>query len=202
MQVNISRLHNIMEQISDDISSKEDQIKEILKAFPYDGYIEFPILEATSDTDLLNFQKNLHKKNCEVKNLFSQIEDLLKYRKYIKEMLSHFNNEKGILDRLLHVSILQKEKNIYSSWKNSVQRVASSEFDEIKKVDYYKSSFTNDNKVYSLKLKLFNQSDVEEISKKLETIDKQIQDLNNQIAFINQTTICEISSFEEYISDK
>lgn len=203
MKVNISRLHNMLEQINSDVTTKQKQINEVFAGHPYNEFaFTFPILLGTTDDDLQKFLSNIDKKRSQVLDIITQIRSLLKYRKYIREILTEQNAKSGVSNKLMQVSILQKEKCIIEQLKRSIASASSSGLDEIKNVSYYKSSFTDDNKSYDLKIYAFQPSDVVEFTKEIEDKEREIQSLNNEIAFTNQTTVCEISSFEDYISGK
>ncbi len=67
MKVNLSRIHNILQQLTAEVRAKYAQAMRPLQA----GDFSFKILEGTTDADLDEFMGKLKKKKHETEKLFA-----------------------------------------------------------------------------------------------------------------------------------
>ena len=173
MKVNLSRIHNILQQLTAEVRAKYAQAMRPLQA----GDFSFKILEGTTDADL---------------------DEFIDYGSYLRRELDKANRESGVSEQLLEVACMQRVYANMAKVRDIIEMSCSEDLDPRKGADYYKSSFTDTNRQYELLAQLFSANDMAAIEKELEAQNKAINALKDDIALTNQTTVIEIMSFEEF----
>lgn len=200
MQVNLSRIHNMLKQLAADVRDRHSQAMRPLAGGS--GTFSFRIFEGTSDSDIAAFMDKLKNKKQQTEGLFQITRQIMSYCGYLRRQLDAANREKGVADKLLELGILQKETANLAKIRDTMEMSCSEDFDPVKGVDYYKTSFTDTQKTYELSVKLFSEKDISSMEKEIEEREKAANALKDEIAFLNQTTVIEILSFEEFAQNR
>lgn len=198
MKVNLSRIHNMLQQLTAEIRSKYSQATRTLQ----DGDFSFRILEGTTDADLDEFMAKLQKKKQATEKLFADTRRIIDYGSYLRRELDKANRESGVAEKLLELGCMQRVYVNMQRIRDIIDKSCSEDLDPRKGADYYKSSFTDTNRQYELLAQLFSANDMAAIEKELEAQNKAINALKDDIALTNQTTVIEISSFEDFCRKK
>lgn len=198
MKVNLSRIHNILQQLTAEVRAKYAQAMRPLQA----GDFSFKILEGTTDADLDEFMGKLKKKKHDTEKLFADTRRIIDYDSYLRRELDKANRESGVSEKLLEVACMQRVYANMAKVRDIIEMSCSEDLDPRKGADYYKSSFTDTNRQYELLAQLFSANDMAAIEKELEAQNKAINALKDDIALTNQTTVIEIMSFEEFCGKK
>lgn len=196
-KVNLSRIHHIIKDYNEEISRINDQ----LFCSTNTSY-EFKIFEQTSENDYVTFKSKITERRAAFKNDLLKIQRMMDYIEYLKNILAGANQKKGIDSMLSHAAILNRKINLH---KNFVQIIHVSHADSlqpIREVNFYKTTFTDTEKTYSLEVPIFNEEDLPEARKKLDEIINEANELNDSIASLNQKTELEIKTFEEFCAQE
>lgn len=198
MKVNLSRIHNMLQQLAAEVRSRYAQAIRPLQA----GDFSFRILEGTTDTDLDEFMAKLEKKKRATEKLFADTRRIIDYGSYLRRELDKANRESGVSEKLLEEACMQRVYANMEKIRDIINMSCSDDLDPRKGADYYKSSFTDTNRQYELFAQLFSSNDMAAIEKELEAQNRAINVLKDDIALTNQTTVVEIMSYEEFCGNK
>lgn len=198
MKVNLSRIHNMLQQLAAEVRSRYAQAMRPLQA----GDFSFRILEGTTDTDLDEFMAKLEKKKRATEKLFADTRRIIDYGSYLRRELDKANRESGVSEKLLEEACMQRVYANMEKIRDIINMSCSDDLDPRKGADYYKSSFTDTNRQYELFAQLFSSNDMAAIEKELEAQNRAINVLKDDIALTNQTTVVEIMSYEEFCGNK
>lgn len=198
MKVNLSRIHNMLQQLAAEVRSRYAQAMRPLQA----GDFSFRILEGTTDADLDEFMAKLEKKKRATEKLFADTRRIIDYGSYLRRELDKANRESGVSEKLLEEACMQRVYANMEKIRDIINMSCSDDLDPRKGADYYKSSFTDTNRQYELFAQLFSSNDMAAIEKELEAQNRAINVLKDDIALTNQTTVVEIMSYEEFCGNK
>lgn len=186
MRVNLSRIHNMIKIVTSDITLQMAQLRSAPGAFT------FSIFQKTTEADFALFKSGVARKRDEFYAFAAKIENMLDYITYLKTTLDQANSRHGVSARLLQLNSLKsklaRKKEICLFVKNG----AGSSLEQIKDVDFYKTTYTDTVKFYDLPLQLFTQADVAAAQKDVARLETAIRQLEDDIAELNQTTFVEI----------
>lgn len=197
MKANLSRIHSLLTQTALDIRRFLDEAQKPLAANGADYYIQ--ILESTTDADLDAYVERLKNQRKKLYDTFQKCDNLLEYSFYLRKELDRANRESGVADKLLLQNNLRKKTQHLFKIRDIISLSLSSGLQELKNADYYKASYTETQKIYELPLRIFSAGDFSEIQKKINECEKAVFEIGNDIAFLNQTTVVDILSFEEFV---
>lgn len=198
MKVNLSRIHNMLQQLAAEVRAKYTLAMRPLQA----GDFSFRILEGTTDADLDEFMAKLEKKKRATEKLFADTRRIIDYGSYLRRELDKANRESGVSEKLLEEACMQRVYANMEKIRDIINMSCSDDLDPRKGADYYKSSFTDTNRQYELFAQLFSSNDMAAIEKELEAQNRAINVLKDDIALTNQTTVVEIMSYEEFCGNK
>lgn len=194
MKVNLSRIHNMLKQLGADVRAKYALAMRPLAA----GGFSFKIFEGTTDADLAEFLAKVKAKKRQIEGIFDETRQIMAYCAFLRGELDRANSENGVSGKLLQLGCMQKEAANLARIRDIIAISCSGDFDPPKGADYYKTSFTDTQKVYELSMQMFSDKDLAAIEKEIEKQARKMNSLKDQIALINQTTVIEILSFEEF----
>lgn len=196
MQANLSRIHTLLTQTAIDIKRILDEAAQSLEANGPDFIL--PILESTTDSDLKGYLERLANRKKKLLQTFGEATQQLEYSFYLRRQMDAANRAAKVAEKLLEQNNIKKRLAHLYRLKQIISLSCSQGLRELKEASYYKSSFTENNKVYDLGLKMFSEEDYEQIQSEINSAEKASFSIGNEIAFINQTTMLEIMSFEEF----
>lgn len=196
MEANLSRLHTLINQTYTDIGRLLDRAEKSLAA--NGGNFAFQILESSTDADLREFLKRLGAKKELNERIFRECRLLLEYSFYLRRELDAANRSAGVAEKLLEQSNVKKKLAQLYRLRQIISISCSQGLTEIKTADYYKASFTENSREYTLYAQMFSEDDYSDILEEIERAEKESFAIGNEIAYLNQTTIISVKSFEEF----
>lgn len=200
MKVNLSRIHSLITQTATDIRRLMEEAARPLEANGRDFIIQ--IFETTTQTDIRGFLDRLDAKKDKIYQLFAESRRHLEYSFYLREQMDAANRSSGVADKLLQLNNIKKKLGHLYRIRQTIAMSCSQGLDELKDADYYKASFTEKQRVYDLSVRMFAEKDYTQLQTEIDETEKQSLGLSSQIAFLNQTTVINILSFEEFKKDK
>lgn len=198
--VNLSKIHKM-------IQDNNSQLKLIIRTElnPKFKYInKFKILEKTTDEDLNEFITQIdERRKKSIHNLDEGIK-IIDYIEYLKTKLETLNVETGINHLLDEVKFINRRIDYYNTILSDIKMNSYTDSFErnFKNVDYYKSAFTETNKLYELDILTFIDENIEFLENSIKDYKKKLIKINDDIALKNQTTTTDIMSFDEFVSSK
>lgn len=196
-KVNISRIHNLMKQLEADLREKETQAIKLLPAGRCD--FTFQIFEGTTDADIANFLAKVKSRKDKAGAIFQQWRKTVGYWSYLRQQLDNANKNSAVAAKLLELGCLQKEMANLNRIRRVITLSCSEDLDPVKGADYYKTSFTDKQKIYLLGVTVFSNEDLVKLDKEIEELEAKTIALQDEVALANQTTMVEIISFEEWL---
>ena len=196
LEVNLSRLHNMIRNVNNEISQIQTDLSSVK------GIYTLNILRATTEEDLEEFKKRIKSRRENVLAKKQRLELCLDYIAYLKNILDDENSRKGISEKLQAISALQRKESELWSFASKVSDFCSQEWQFNRSVDYYKSAFTEEKPVYELSLHLFNADFLGELRKERDAIRSQRQRLEDELSSLNQSLTVTIMSIEEFADAK
>lgn len=197
MKANLSKIHSLLTQTGLDIRRLLEETQIPLANNGADYY--FRILESTTDADLDGFVGRLANKREKIYGTFQKCSSLLEYSFYLRKELDQANRESGVSDKLLQQNNIRKKSQYLCQIRDIISLSLSRGLEELKKADYYKASYTETQRIYELPLRLFSAGDFQKIQQEIEDCEKAAFEIGNDIAYLNQTTVVEILSLDEFI---
>lgn len=197
MKANLSRIHSLLGQTAQDIRRLLDETQKPLAANGADYCLE--ILESTTNADLDVFVKRLGDKRKKIYEIFEECSNLLEYSFYLRKELDKANRASGVADKLLQQNNIRKKTQYLYKIRDIISLSLSSGLDELKNADYYKASYTEKQKIYQLPLRVFSAADYRKIQQEINECEKAAFKTGNEVAYLNQTTVVEILSLEEFV---
>lgn len=196
MKANLSRIHNLISHIS---SNRKKVTEDARRPIDDNGRdFIFSILESTTDADMEEYRRRLDEKRNNCKAKFERASKMVEYCSYLRELLSKANQEHGVSAKLLELDNLRQMLDNLNEQRGIILLSYSQGLRQIKNADYYKTSFTDSNKIYDLAYNLFSNSDLEEIDRRISEIENKSFEIKNEIAVLNQSTIIEIMNLDEF----
>lgn len=199
LKVNLSRIHSMMKQLAADIRAKRNQA---MNALAGGGEFAFKILEGTTDADLAAFMARIEARKQRIADIFLATRQITAYEAYLRKALDTANSRHGVSDKLLELGCIQKEIANLASIRDIILMSCSEDFDPVKGADYYKTSFTDTQKTYEFSVRIFSEKDLAAVEHEIGIKEQEVNALKDQIAVINQTTMVEILSFEDFVRQK
>lgn len=195
MKANLSRIHTLIAQTGLDIKRRMAEAERPLRN---GSDFNLQVLESTTDADIQGFVARLGDKKAEIENIFSQCDQALEYSFYLREKLDEGNRSSGVAELLLKQNNVGKKLERLRGVRQIIERSCSQGLTEVKDAEYYKASFSINQKVYFLSLKMFSEADYQKIQAEIDAAERDAFAIGDQIAFLNQTTVIDILSFEEF----
>lgn len=196
IKVNLSRIHSMIKNYTNDCNALGAAIiNNNLRSY------SFKIFEKTNDSDLLKVQNHISTKVADFNDSVKKCTMYLKYTMYLKNILESKNAQYSISKKLNEISFLNRERILYKNIYNMLQDRVDSQDEEIKNVEFYKSVYTDDCKIYTLNLNYFSKKDLESFKNKLDMLDKKLKELNDDVALLNQTKFVNILEFDEFVEE-
>lgn len=196
MKVNLSRIHTMIGQTGVDIRRLQEEAARPMEANGQDFI--FQVFESTTDADLKDFLDRLKSKKGNIRKAFAESRKLLEYSFYLRGQMDQANRSSGVAEKLLEMNNVKKKLAFLYRIRQIIAMSCSSGLAELKNADYYKASFTERQRVYDLPVRMFSEEDYDAIQDEIDAAEKQSLAISDEIAFINQTTVIEILSFEEF----
>lgn len=193
LTVNLSRLHTMLKNAANQIRQLQNDVASSK------GNFEFTIFKATSDEDLNEFKNRIAAKRAALLEIKQKIDHWLDYIDYLKGVLEEENRKNGIAEKLLAISALQRKQSELERYQLQVAPFCADQWQIAKPAEYYKTAFTETNPVYQLQCSLFNSDYPGELKKEWSALENRRQILDDELAQLNQTTIVQILSREEFI---
>ncbi len=200
MKVNLSRIHSMITQTATDIRRLMDEAARPLEANGREFIIQ--IFETTTQADIEGFLKKLGDKKEKIYQLFAESRRHLEYSFYLREQMDAANRSSGVADKLLQMNNIKKKLGHLYRIRQIIAMSCSQGLDGLKDADYYKASFTEKQRIYDLPVRMFAEKEYDQIQTEIDDTEKQSLELSNEIAFLNQTTVINILSFEEFKKEK
>lgn len=190
--VTLARIHGMMRNNADAINDLS--ASSMSQGMSYN----FMILEDTTAGDLDYFQKRIASRKAAILRDYEEIKKRLEYGEYLKKELAKANVKYGIADKLLHASWLRRRLDKLNEINEYIKANADSQFSPVKDVNYYKSAFTENNRTFNLTLYAFESSDLNRSVMEINALKKEMRDVDDEIASLNQSSTHELMSFEEF----
>lgn len=192
IEVNLSRIHNMIQTSNYSIQ----QIKDSLE----DGRTKFvlKIMENTTNADQKAFISSIDTKKHRMEAAFQKCLDILSYIEYLKVNLSEGNAKYGISDKLLAASCLDNRLRLLKDILHIKKNGCNEDVNQIQGVDYYKSAFTDYNKIFELEVFMFKDTDVEKMQNEIDRTQNSLDVLKDEIATLNQTKTLSIMTLDEF----
>lgn len=192
LEVNLSRVHSMIKVYADKLRSRREELSTSRKSFSFD------ILATTTDGDLRSFQEKIAKRKSKNDAILGECLKIQAYIAYLKKTIEDGNINFGIGAKLLKANYLSREIDLLLEYREMAWAGLDQSPAEIKDTDYYKTSFTENNKVYSLTLYMYDDSDLDQISSRIAELKNELVAANDEIASLNQTKIARIKEFDEF----
>lgn len=196
LSVNLSRIHNMIKNAGESVSQLQNAISAHKLLY------SFNILQGTKDEDLEAYKNKINKKKRELLSSMEKMSRLLDYIEYLRGILAGQNARHGIEQLLLREKALRRKLDSLSKARCAIIQDCCNEVEECMPVDYYKTSFTDSCKSYSLEIPMFNDADIEKFARERDSLENSLRSVNDEIASLNQTTTVEVMSFEEFAAQK
>lgn len=194
IQVNLSRVHSMIKETRSAINSERNELNRLNLSSFY-----FKIFEKTKNEDLKSVIKTMKNDVKDFEKRIELIKMRFEYVATLKNVLEHANAENGINSLLTTISFLREKVELYKWILNFVSsRTGEINENTVEDVEFYKSAFTADNKIYSLELRYFNKEDVELIRSKVKEYENSLVSMNNILASKNQSTLVDVYEFDEF----
>lgn len=194
LEVNLSRVHHMISDYNGELSELIGGLRKAsLK------YI-FRIYEGSTEGDYKNFEAQLLKRKKDYEYCLARMKNIMAYMEYLKKAINNANQTSGIGDKLIEASFLKRRISICKDFADSVGENISTSMNAPKSVDFYKSTFTDQAKMFDLYAYLFSEDDWRAMRGQIEDMTSQYRALNDEIATLNQKTVVKIKSFEEFSS--
>lgn len=197
-KVNLSRLNNIIKTVRERIN------KTRMKAMRIQNQKSFMVFSETTDEDITKFA-NVCKEECEEFNALAE-EMILDthYLNALRALLDKANRKYGVLDLLREISAVQSYKDTQTFLGNFMSQSINPNYfsvNEIRSAGFYKGAFTDDKRVYTLSVNVFDNEDVKHANELVEAADAKIHELQDELARINQSKFIEIPDRDEWKKD-
>lgn len=196
MKANLSRIHALITQTAVDIRRMLEEARQPLETNGRDFII--PVLESTTEADIRGFMERIGDKRIRIMDSLQKCRHLLEYSFYLRRELDTANRASGVADMLLELNNIKKLLSHMYSTRQIISLSCSQGLQELKNADYYKAAFTDSQKVYDLPVRMFGEADYSAIQEEINRTEKQSFEISNEIAYLNQTTVIEILSLEEF----
>ena len=193
MEANLSRIHHMAKSTIEEYYRIADRLGNMDLSF------QFQVFEKTVEADFDAFRSQLAKRKEEYHGLTKRMRKLLAYADYLKILLAGANEDYGISARLTRLASLGRE---ITQLQNFIAEVGSSHsqgINPVQPVDFYKSAFTDQSRIFNLTVFLFDEKDLEAMRTELHRLLTKRQTLNDEIATLNQDNKLQIMSFDEFV---
>ncbi|MDE5831887.1 MAG: hypothetical protein K2H64_02700 [Desulfovibrio sp.] len=191
-EVNLSRIHSLIKIHSGALRELRQELADSRKVF------DFEIFAATTDADLREFQEKIAKKKAKSDEALARCLKTQAYIAYLKKIAEDANIRFGIGAKLLKAGFIQREIEILEEFC-SVAGDSAAEFPAIiKNTDYYKTSFTENNKIYILRLHMYDGADLDRTRARIAELKNSLASVNDEIASLNQARTVTILAFDEF----
>ena len=192
LEVNLSRVHSMIKVYADKLRSRRDELEKSKKLFV------FEILATTTDNDLREFREKIARRKEKNETLLENCLKIQAYIAYLKKIIEEGNISFGIDRKLLKANFLSRRIELMTEYGEMAREGEDQSPAEIKNTDYYKTSFTENNKVYPLTLYMYDESDLDRIASRVSELKGELIAINDQIASLNQTKSVKIMEFGEF----
>lgn len=196
LSVNLSRIHNMIKNAGDSISQMQNDISACKLLY------SFNILQGTKDEDLDEFKNKINKKKLQLLSRMEKMSRLLDYIEYLRGVLAEQNVRHGIEPMLLREKAIRRKLDTLIKARWAIIQDCINDVETCMPVDYYKTSFTDSCKSYALEIPMFNDADIEKFVKERDSLENTLRTVNDEIATLNQTTVVEVMSFEEFAAQQ
>ena len=192
LEVNLSRAHSMIKVYAEKLRFRREELEKSRKSFA------FSILATTTDKDLREFQERIEKRKAKNDAILEECLKIQAYIAYLKKTIEDGNVNFGIGAKLLKAAYLSREIDLLTDYREMARMGLDPSPEPIKDTDYYKTSFTENNKVYSLSLYMYDESDMDQISSRIAELKNELVAANDEIASLNQTKVAKIKEFDEF----
>lgn len=196
MQANLSRIHHIIKSSTEEFNQISAQMEQTPLQYT------FKIFEKTQEEDFEHFKAQLAKRKKEFENLRRRTDKLIKYIEYLRNLLAEANEKYGINAKLAKASSLGRKLRQAQTLIAMVEGQHAQQMEPVQKVDFYKTAYTEQVKVYELPVYVFTEDDLDKLRKEHKKLLLRQQEVNDEIAGLNQTHSLEIETFEEFLSHR
>ena len=192
MEVNLSRAHHMAKSAIEEYYRLSERLGSMRTEFV------FRIFEKTQESDYESFCRQLAKRKEEYRGLVKKMRNLLGYSDYLKISLARANEELGINARLCRLASLGREIAQLQSFIGKLEASHAPGLEAVQQVDYYKSAFTEQNRIFDLAVYLYDENDLSAFRAELRKLLAKRQTLNDELATINQNNILSVMTLDEF----
>lgn len=196
MEITLSRLQHSIQDWNEQLGVLSRQLGSARFAFG------FKIFGPTTQEDYSSFLARLNERKKAEFAIQAQIDSILRYVGYLKNILNEENQKTGIAQKLVRSTILSRRIEYLQNFIDLVRSNHASGMEEIGDVEVYKTTFTEQQKYYDLELFIFSEDDLAHLTKQRHMLIEERQRLSDEIATMNQKHTVQASTFEDFCSQQ